>query len=131
MRLSDVKGARTLEVIAEIIDPVASIAQDPEAMQLFKRVKLPDGADPRKFVVDRLRSNAPKLLKGHSGDIIAILAAIEGVSADQYAANLNLSVLVKDLIELLSDHAFTELFISAQNGNGSGSAQVNTEVPKQ
>ena len=47
MRLSDVKGERTLDVIADIIDPIANIAEDKEASELFTRKKLPDGMDPR------------------------------------------------------------------------------------
>ena len=37
MKLSDVKGERTIEVIAEIIDPIANIAEDEEASAMFKR----------------------------------------------------------------------------------------------
>ena len=51
MRLSDIKGDRTLEVIAEIIDPIANIAEDEEASAMFKREKLPDGMTAKKFLM--------------------------------------------------------------------------------
>ena len=131
MRLSDIKGDRTLEVIAEIIDPIANIAEDEEASAMFKREKLPDGMTAKKFLLERARKAVPALLKGHKSDIITVLATIEGVSADDYRASLTLAKLMKDTAELMTDEAFGELFISAQSGNSSGSAQENIEEAKQ
>ena len=131
MRLSDIKGDRTLEVIAEIIDPIANIAEDEESSAMFKREKLPDGMTAKKFLMKRVRKSLPVLLKGHKADIIAILSAIEGVSADEYAGALNLVKLVKDCTDLLTDEVFMELFISAQSENKSGSAQESIEAPEQ
>ena len=131
MRLSDIKGDRTLEVIAEIIDPIANIAEDEEASTMFKREKLPDGMTAKKFLMKRARKSLPALLKGHKADIIAILSAIEGVSQEEYAGALNLVKLVKDCTDLLTDEAFMELFISAQSENKSGSAQESIEAPEQ
>ena len=131
MRLSDIKGDRTLEVIAEIIDPIANIAEDEEASSMFRREKLPDGMTAKKFLLKRVRKSMPVLLKGHKADIIAILSAIEGVSAEEYAGALNLVKLVKDCTDLLTDEAFMELFISAQSETKSGSAQESIEAPEQ
>ena len=128
MRLSDIKGERTLEVIADIIDPIANIAEDEEASALFKREKLPEGMTAKKFLLQRARKSAPALLKGHKEDIIAILAAIEGTPADEYAGTMNLVKLIKDTVDLLTDEAFGALFISAQSGTSSGSALENTEA---
>lgn len=131
MRLSDIKGDRTLEVIAEIIDPIANIAEDEESSAMFKREKLPDGMTAKKFLMKRVRKSLPVLLKGHKADIIAILSAIEGVSAEEYAGALNLVKLVKDCTDLLTDESFMQLFISAQSENNSGSARESIEAPKQ
>ena len=92
MRLSDIKGDRTLEVIAEIIDPIANIEEDEEASAMFKREKLPDGMTAKKFLMNRVRKSLPVLLKCHKADIIAILSSIEGVSTEEYAGALNLWV---------------------------------------
>ena len=131
MRLSDIKGDRTLEVIADIIDPMANIAEDEESSAMFKREKLPDGMTAKKFLMKRVRKSLPVLLKGHKADIIAILSAIEGVSQEEYAGALNLVKLVKDCTDLLTDEAFMELFISAQSENDSGSARESIEAPEQ
>lgn len=129
MRLSDVKGDRTLDVIADIIDPIANIAEDGAAASLFHREKLPEGQSPKEFMLRRVRKHLPQLLKSHKEDIIAILAAIEGVSAAEYAEKLDLVKLTKDFTELLTDEAFTQLFISAQSGMPSGSAPESTTEP--
>ena len=131
MKLSDIKGDRTLEVIADIIDPIANIAEDEEASSMFRREKLPDGMTAKKFLMKRVRKSLPVLLKGHKADIIAILSAIEGVNAEEYAGALNLVKLVKDCTELLTDEVFTQLFISAQSETNSGSAQESIEGHEQ
>lgn len=127
MRLSDVKGERTLDVVADIIDPIANIAEDEVAAELFTRKKLPEGMTPQKFLLQRARKAVPSLLKGHKQDVITILSTIEGTSPKEYTGALNLAKLFKDCVELLTDEAFEELFISAQTGDSSGSALENTE----
>lgn len=128
MKLSDIKGERTLDVIADIIDPIANIAEDEEASAMFRKEKLPKGMTKKTFLLQRARKAVPALLKGHKGDIIAILSAIEGTTKEEYTASLNLVKLTKDAIELISDEAFMTLFISAQSGDSSGSAQESTEA---
>ena len=125
MRLSDIKGDRVFDVIADIIDPIANIASDETASALFKREKLPDGMTAKAFLLERARNAVPALLKGHKSDIITVLATIEGVSADDYRESLTLAKLMHDTAELLTDEAFGELFISAQSGTSSVSAQEN------
>lgn len=127
MKLSDIHGERVFDVIADIIDPIANIAKDEKASAMFRREKIPEGMTAKKFATQRARKSLPALLKGHKGDIIAILAAIEGVSAESYKGALNLVKLMHDAAELLTDDAFTALFLSAQSGKSSGSAQENTE----
>ena len=127
MRLSDIQGERVFDVIADIIDPIANIASDETASALFKREKLPEGMTAKAFLLERARKSVPALLKGHKSDIITVLATIDGVSANDYRSSLTLAKLMQDTAELLTDEAFGELFISAQSGKSSGSAQENTE----
>ena len=131
MRLSDIKGDRVFDVIADIIDPIANIASDETASALFKREKLPEGMTAKAFLLERARKSVPALLKGHKGDIIAVLATIEGISADEYRASLTLAKLMQDTAELLTDEAFGELFSSARSGTSCGSGQDKTEDKEQ
>lgn len=127
MKLSDIKGERTLEVIADIIDPIANIAEDETASELFRREKLPEGMTAKQFLLKRARKAVPALLRGHKGDIITILSTIEGTSPEDYTGALNMVKLFKDCTELLTDEGFTALFISPQSGTPSGSASESTE----
>ena len=129
MKLSNVKGDRVFDVIADIIPPIANIAEDKTASELFVRKKLPKGMTPKGFMLKRMKAAVPQLLKGHKADMIAILSSIEGVSASDYEANLDLLKLINDCVELITDEAFNALFISAQTGDdSSGSAPENTEA---
>lgn len=114
MRLSDVKGDRVLDVVADIIEPIANIAEDEKAAALFKREVRPDGETANSYAIKRLKKGVPPLIRGHKEDIIAIMAAIEGVTPKEYAAGLDLLRLIKDFTELITDQTFLGLFTSAQ-----------------
>lgn len=131
MKLSDIKGDRVLDVIADIIDPIANIAQDKDVNEMFKRKAVPEGMEAREFFAERMRKGMPALLKGHKQDIIAILAAIEGVTAKQYTETLNLAKLFTDVMELVTDDAFLNFLSSSETGKGAdahGSASVSSEA---
>ena len=131
MKLSDVKGERTLDVIADLLDPIYNIAADEDAAALFQKQKLPKGMTSKEFGASWLKKAATALLKAHKADCIAILSIIEGISPEEYTENLNLVKLLSDVADLLSDEAFTTLFFSTpqSNGGSSGSASESTEAP--
>lgn len=106
MKLSDVKGDRTLDVIADLIEPISNVAQDKDVSEMFKRQAVPEGMEAREFFAARMRKGMPALLKGHKDDVIAILATIEGVSPDEYTKSLNLAKIIKDFMELVTDEVF-------------------------
>lgn len=126
MKLSDIKGERVFDVIADIIEPVTNIAQDKE-ITLFKRETPPDGMTSREFAVQKISKNAPLLLKRHKGDISTILASIKGQTVEEYVDGLNMAALSIDLLELLNDKEFVSFFTSAaQTVDLSGGASETT-----
>lgn len=132
MRLSDIKGDRVFDVIADIIEPIANIAQDKELVdKLFEKAKPPesiinDKEAIKKFAkekaIERIRKYAPALLKKHRQDLKTIFALIEGVTVDEYGESLTLPSLVKDVIELFTDDVFQGIFFSLKTETSSGSA---------
>lgn len=106
MRLSDVKGERTLDVIADLVEPIASIAQDGDAALLFKPQPLAEGQTREQEFGERARKAIPALLKTHKSDVILILATIAGVEPQEYADNMDLAGVVNDIYELITDEAF-------------------------
>lgn len=107
MKLSEIKGDRCIDVIAEIIDPIATIAQNPAAKELFERRELPEGMEPVEFFMGRLKENLPALLKENKKEFIQILSAIEGTSVKEYSKNLNMAKLIRDVTDLITDTGFT------------------------
>lgn len=123
MRLSDVKGERTFEVIADIIEPVYRIAQDEAAVEMLSPKPCPEGEDPKKFMARRLVAGVPALLRSHKGDLVAIMAAIEGEDVEEYAASLDLAKLATSLAELVSDPALMGFLANAAGGTGETPAE--------
>lgn len=131
MKLSDIKGDRVLDVIADIIDPIANMAQDKDVAAMFKREAVPDGMEARDFFAKRMRKGLPVLLKSHKTDIIAVMAAIEGVTPEQYAASLDFPKLFTDVMELVTDDALLNFLSSQETGKGAdapGSASASSEA---
>lgn len=131
MKLSDIKGGRVLDVIADIIDPIANMVQDKDVAAMFKREAVPDGMEARDFFAERMCKGLPVLLKSHKADIIAVMAAIEGVTPEQYAASLDFSKLFTDVMELVTDDAFLNFLSSSETGKGAdapGSVSASSEA---
>lgn len=97
MKLSDIKGERALDVLADMIEPVAEIMTDKEIVDILQSGKAP--------------AKAIKLsLKNHKKAVIAMLAAIDGEDPETYQPSL--FVLPKRLLDLLNDPELQRLFSS-------------------
>ena len=113
MKLSEIKGERTIEVVADLIEPIAVISQNQNARELFTRKTVPTGMTSTEFFLQRVRASLPALLKECKDEIITVLATVKGVSAEEYASELNLATLIADVMELVSDQEFLSFFSSA------------------
>ena len=125
MRLSDVKGERTFEVIADIIDPIANIVEDEQVAKAL-------GTKPKKgttaqMFMQRMRAIVPLLLKEHRDDIVTILAAIGDTTPQEYLEETNLATLTGDIYELMTDEEFLAFLPSDAIDGGSGTSSVSTE----
>lgn len=128
MRLSDIKGKRTMEVLAEIVEPIVNIAADTEAAELFQRKTLPEGMEVKEFVIQRMRLGLPALLRRHKNDLLIIMSTLEGVDIETYAEGMDFGKLLFGLADLITDEVFAAFFTYAQTiDSSSTSAQENTE----
>lgn len=134
MKLSDIKGERTLDVIAEIIEPIANIAADQTGSGAVPAAALPEGKETEGVYAGAGEKSAPALIKGHREDIVQLLAALAGVTPEAYAESLNLFKLTSDIVDLMTDPEFLGLFPSAETETDaavSGSASENTTAQAQ
>ena len=84
MKLSEIKGERVFDVIADIIEPVAAIAQDEEAVKLFTAKDKPEDMTPWEYFVDRAKVAVPVLMRKYRSEICRLMASINGVTVEQY-----------------------------------------------
>ena len=108
VKLSEIRGDRCIDVVADLIVPVSRLAKDPNVKQAFAAKKPPKGVTAQDFFVERMGEVLPSLLKDHKEDFIEIMATLEGVTPAEYAENLNLAKLFQDVVSLLTDNAFTD-----------------------
>ena len=100
MKLSDYHGEKALDLLAEIVEPMAEIFADPEISDLMKS----GGA--------RIKWVKP-IIKNHKDAIIAILAAIEGQTPDEYADKITVMTLPVKFLNLINDKEMQSVFMSA------------------
>lgn len=125
MKLSDVKGDRVFDVIADLIDPVSNIAKDHDAKAIFKRgEKIPEGKTANEVFGERVKAHLPGILKNHKDDIVTILATISGVTPDEYRENMTLGSLMTDVISLLGDETFLG-FLASQESEKDGAPSTS------
>lgn len=106
MMLSEIKGERTFEVMADLIEPALAIAQDSEVSNMFNPVKpeeVPEGMTAEQYQVERSSKCLPLLLRKHKDALTAILATIEGVGKEEYIESLTPVKLFSDFSNMLKD----------------------------
>ena len=111
MRLSDIRGERVFDVVADIIDPIVEIAQDKDAAELFSsKTEKPEDMTNWEFFLQRARKSLPALIKNHKNEFIDIMAVVNNVTRDEYVESLTLLKLIADVLELVTDQSFASFF---------------------
>lgn len=114
MKLSEIKGERAIEIIADLIDPVSVIASDDEFKQLLEADKKVDAV---KY-----------LLKNHSKEVLTCMAILNDEDPKTYSPSF--VTLPAMLLELLNTPELVELFYSGGTVTSSGSPMESTEEEK-
>lgn len=120
MKISDFKGEKAIDFIGDIIEPAATIFSDEVVRGLFTTEK--SGEKKNKAAI------AKHICKEYSTEVIEILAAMDGVTSEEYSGN-PLTIL-KQVFEILNDPDLMSVFISSEQkteDKSSGSATENTE----
>ena len=94
MKLSDLKGEAALDALADMIEPASEIMTDTKFVQFIR-----EG--------NKLKA-VQYAIKNHKKAIIAIMAASEGASPDEY--EINFVSLPKKLLEVFNDPEIVDLF---------------------
>ena len=93
-KLSEIKGKEALDVLAEIIEPAAEIFTDENVKKALK---------------SESRIKAAKIiLKDHKKAILTLMAALEGVSVEEYQPTL--FALPSLILGVLNDPELNSLF---------------------
>lgn len=112
-KLSEYKNEEALDLLAEIIDPVALIFADKKFVENLQKNKL---------------SAIKYVLKEHSKSILEILASLDGVPVEEYECNV--ITLPITLMQVLNDEDLLDFFKSQglkMEDESFGSATENIE----
>lgn len=135
MALDALKGEAALDAVADLIDPVFAIAQDPAFRDLFTAKECPEGTEPGEFVLSRVRRAAPGLIRAHKDELVRIMAATQGRPVEEVKASLTVFSLPVWLVQALNDPVLLGFLASlgetadAVRSQPSGSPSASTEAP--
>ena len=112
MKLSEYRDEAALELLADISEPAIEIFADKQLIELIRA---------------RNTSKAISIaIKNHKKEVMAMLAALEGVPVEEY--HCGVFTLPKKLLEILNDHELIAFFSDMQEiQNVSGDVTENTE----
>lgn len=102
MKLSDIKGDRLFDLMAEITEPLCEIASDDALMQGIG-ADSEQGEGTRAYAIRKVRSIVPRLMKDHRQSLVRVLAALKGVTPCEYLEGLTLASLLEDVYDMLND----------------------------
>lgn len=127
-QLSEIKGEKSFDILAEIIEPTTNIATDKASASLFGPRPLPEGMTMKEFVIQRVKEAIPPLMKRHKKDLIKIFAVLSDMTEKEYKEQMTLDGVMLDLSALISDPIFNAFFTMPQSTEtSSGSASENTK----
>lgn len=115
-KLSEYKNEDALELLADIIDPLAEILGDPEVAEQMKRR-------------EAIAKAVAIAIKKHKTAIFNLLARLEGVPADEYQCGV--FTLPAKLIEIFSDKEFADFFALQGQRMGVTSSGPVTEITQE
>lgn len=99
MKLSDYKGEAAIDLLADIIEPMALIIADEEIQAMAKK-SVP------------YLSYVKPILKNHKKEIVEILARIDNEPVDVYTENITFLTLPVKILDFLNDPEIQSLFQS-------------------
>lgn len=104
MKLSDIKGEKSLDVMADAMELAELIADDKRFKALMDDMKDAQGEEPQGELWRVFCRHLPQILRDerYKTRIVSILAAASGVTFEEYAAD---GPIIADCIELLSSDA--------------------------
>lgn len=100
-KLSEYENEEALEVLADLIDPLATIALDKELMADI-RANYKNGAERARLISETI--------KKHKKEVIRMLAALERTPVEEYKCNL--MTLPAQLMNILNDADLMSYFLS-------------------
>ncbi len=102
MKLSDYKGEEALDVLADIIEPLALILADKEIGELAGKQGTP------------VIAYVKPILKNHKKEIIQILARIENETVEEFTPKMTVFTLPLKIVDLINDPEIANLFLSQE-----------------
>lgn len=108
MNLTEIKGEKAIEMIAELIEPVSAIANDAKVKEIFNIVP-EEGEKPEEAAMRVLTKKTPELMKHYAKEIAQILGILLEVKPEE----LSIAQIFKGLAEMIADKSLMQLFSSA------------------
>lgn len=95
MKLSEIKGERAIDAMADLLEPLSMIFADAEIQKSI------ESEEPKLLLIK-------KILKAHKREAIQIMAILDGEKPEEY--DINLLKIPMKLLEIVNDPEVQSLF---------------------
>lgn len=113
MKLSEIKGERAIEIMADLLEYIGEIVADKKALELFEQEK-DKKTSPIETMLNKFSKNLPYLLKTHKKSICSIFATLEDMPYEKYLEEMTIPKIILTIKDLMADEELKQLFTSAK-----------------
>jgi hypothetical protein len=115
MKLSDYRGEKALDILADLIEPASKIFGDKEVAQSYQ------SGNKLKCV--------KVAIKNHKKEVIELLAVLDGEDAKTYEEKVTIFTVPIKLLQILNDPELMQAFSSqGQMGDATSSGSVSENI---
>ena len=111
MRISDIKGERSLDFIADAMELVEKMSEDGRLDGIIDAIQ--KSGEDSDAALRALCAKLPPVIRDYKAEVISLMASAAGVSREEYAEN---GEVLKDIIELLTSDLDTLAFLAPSGG---------------
>lgn len=102
--LDDIKGERSFDVLADVMEIMFTLADDPNVMRFAKRGEnVPEGEDATEWGLKMVKECVPAMIRDHRDALASVIALSQGTTKAKYLKEVTPKQLWNDVFAIFND----------------------------
>lgn len=105
--ISEIKGERSFDTLADVMEIAFSLAEDENVMEFVKRGEgIPEGEDALEWQMRIMKKCVPAMIRDHKDALASLIAISKNTTKAKYLKDVTPNELWKDVIAIFNDKTF-------------------------